>query len=75
MQADVSARIAALHDHISSVSSTHNLAAGSARDDHVTDHVTSTVDAEEEKKGVCLNIPLTVLVMIIFMLAYECTYM
>ena len=56
MQADMSARITALHDHISSVSSTHNLTAGSAKkDDHVTsptDHVTS-IEEEGKKKGVC----------------------
>ena len=59
MQADMSARITALHDHINSVSSTHNLDAGSAKDDHVTsptDHVTSTDGTGEERKrkGVCV---------------------
>ena len=53
MQADVSTRMAALHNHISSVSSTHNLAADSAKDDHVTSpacHVTSIEASEDERK-------------------------
>ena len=58
MQADMSARITALHDHISSVSSTHNLAADSVKkDDHVTspiNHVTST-EKERKLKEVYLN--------------------
>ena len=58
MQTDMSARITALHDHISSVSSTHNLAADLVKkDDHVTspiNHVTST-EEERKMKEVCLN--------------------
>lgn len=56
MQADMSARMTALHDHISSVSSTHQPATGP---DHMTAlvaHVTSTDSTEDEKKKevVCL---------------------
>ena len=60
MQADVSARMVALHNHISSVGSTHNLATGLAKDDHVTSptgHVTCTEGTKDErkKKGVCFT--------------------
>lgn len=59
MQADVSARLTALHNHINSVSSTHKLAGDSAKEDCESatspSHVTRTKNDEqgEGKKLVC----------------------
>ena len=57
MQADVSTRIAALHNHISSVNSTHNLAMDLAKGDHVTSPTGCVTESSKEgrkKKGVSL---------------------
>ena len=58
MQADVSARLTALHNHINSVSSTHKLAVDSAKEDCDStspSHVTRTQSDKqgERKKVVC----------------------
>ena len=55
VQADVSTRIAALHNHISSVSSTQNLAAESVKEkDHVASpkgHLTSSEVTNEDYRA------------------------
>ena len=68
VQADVSARMAALHNHISSVGSTHALASGSVNDgDHVTSPRGHVTMSEENKAQIVsfLKIIMNILVMYI----------